>query len=74
MLVDLEDKEYFPLVEQIVDAICTQTQNPDRHFFRVMVNFHLTLIPSMLRVNINSQDRGLIPINMYAFALAGSGL
>jgi len=27
----------------------------------------------MLRVNINSQDRGLLPINMYAFALAGSG-
>jgi len=72
-MIDLKDKPYFPLVEQIVDAICVQTQNSDRHFFRTMVNFHLALIPSMLRVNIKSDDRGIVPINVYAFAFAGSG-
>jgi len=72
-MVDLEDKPHFILAETIVDAQCILTQVSDRAFFRNLVAFSLCQIASSMRVNIYTQDRGIIPINSYVINLAPSG-
>lgn len=66
-------KAHHPFVDQIVEYLCNKTQNTDKPFFRVMVVFFLTKCISALRVSVQTQDRGIIPINTYAIALAPSG-
>ena len=73
-MIDLSDKPYFALAETIVDAQCTLTQVSDRDFFRNLVAFALCQIASTMRVNIFTQDRGIIPVNSYVINLAPSGL
>lgn len=66
-------KAHHPMIEQIVDFLCNKTQNIDRPFFRVMTVYFVTKCVSALRVSLQTRDRGVIPINMYAIALAPSG-
>jgi hypothetical protein len=66
-------KAHHPMIEQIVDFLCNKTQNIDRPFFRVMTVYFITKCISALRVSLQTQDRGIIPINVYAIALAPSG-
>ena len=72
-MIDLTDKPHFALAETIVDAQCTLTQVSDRAFFRNLVAFALCQIASSMRVNIYTQDRGIIPVNSYVINLAPSG-
>lgn len=74
MKVEYHDQPFHPLVEQIVEVICEKTQNANPQFFRLLVNYHLTKMASMMRVGLKTLDRGLIPVNMYAVNLAPSGL
>lgn len=71
---DLSSVPHFPVAEKLVQAICKKTQNNDPIFFRVLVAYHLTKIASMMRTNIGTPDRGIIPVNMYAINLGNSGL
>ena len=70
---DLTQLKFHQTTEKIVEVICKKTQNLNPHFFRILVNYHLTKLASMMRVNIVTQDRGTIPINLYAINLAQSG-
>ena len=65
--------EYFPIVERLSEILMTKTRSSDPLFFRVMVSYYLAKIASMMRANIKTVDRGLIPINLYALNLAPSG-
>jgi hypothetical protein len=65
--------KYFKLSEDIVEILVAKTQSPNKHFFRVLTAYYLSKIASMMRTNIETQDRGVIPVNTYALNLMPSG-
>jgi hypothetical protein len=70
---DLSKAEYNKDSAELVKILCNKTQNSDALFFHVLVAYYFCKVTSMMRVNINTLDRGSIPINMYAINLATSG-
>lgn len=71
--IDLDTVEHHPIVEKIVDMLVTKTQNTDRKFFRVEVVYFLAKMAASMRTKLETKDRGEIPVNIYALALAVSG-
>ena len=53
--------------------LCNKTQNTDKGFFRAEVAYFLGKMASIMRATIVTKDRGEIPVNIYALALATSG-
>lgn len=72
-MIDLTGVKHHPAVEEIVEVLCNQTQNTDKGFFRTEVAFFLGKMASNMRATIVTKDRGEIPVNIYALALATSG-
>ena len=72
-LPELDTLGFHPEVESVVDTLCQKTQNDNKQFFRVLVNYYFCKVASMMRCGIATHDRGLIPVNLYAINLAGSG-
>ena len=70
---DLKTLTFHPTAEKIVDILCKKTQNTNPMFFRVLISYYLAKITAMMRVKIATQDRGEIPVNLYAINLAPSG-
>lgn len=70
---DLEQVAYNSHVESIVNILNQRTQNTEKSFFRILVCFFMTKVASSMRVTIDTEDRGNIPINNYTVALAPSG-
>ena len=62
-----------PMLAKMVDIITKKTQNEDRNFFRVEAAYFLAKMTSAMRAHIVTKDRGKIPVNLYALALATSG-
>lgn len=73
MIYDLTGVTHHPAIEEIVDVLCRKTQNNDRGFFRVEVAYFLAKMASCMGATIVTKDRGDIPVNIYAMALATSG-
>lgn len=71
---EIESADHHPIMEKIVDMLCTKTQNNDRPFFRVEVAYFFAKMASSMRAKIVTKDRGEIPVNIYAVALAVSGV
>jgi hypothetical protein len=72
-MIDLTNVVHHPAIEEIVDVLCRKTQNTDRGFFRTEVAYFLAKMASNMRALIVTKDRGEIPVNIYAMALATSG-
>lgn len=72
-MLDLSAVSHHPAIEEIVDVLCNKTQNTDRGFFRTEVSYFLGKLASSQRATIVTKDRGEIPVNIYALALATSG-
>lgn len=68
-----EEMEYNSTSEQLVQILCSKTQNSNPLFFRVLVGYYFSLVASMMRTTIATHDRGDIPVNMYALNLSTSG-
>lgn len=68
-----EEMQHHPMSEQLVEVLCEQTENTDPTFFRILVAYYFSLVASMMRAKVMTQDRGEIPINMYGINLATSG-
>jgi hypothetical protein len=68
-----EEMQHHPMSEKLVSVLCEQTENTDPTFFRILVAYYFSLVASMMRAKIMTQDRGEIPINLYAINLATSG-
>lgn len=64
---------HFPMVEKLVDILSTRNQNPDKNFFTILVCYHLSKIPAMMRVNIDALGMGKLLINFYGINCAPSG-
>ena len=68
-----DEMEYHPTSEQLVNVLRERTQRNDSLFFRVLVGYYFCLAASQMRCNIDTPDRGEIPVNMYTLNLAPSG-
>lgn len=66
-------KKYHPLSEKIVDILVRKVNNEERHFFRILAGYYLSKAASMMRCNIQTKDRGVIPVNTYVLNLMVSG-
>lgn len=71
--IDLSNVSHHPVIEEIVDVLCNKTQTTDKNFFRTEVAYFLGKMASCMRASVVTKDRGEIPINVYALALATSG-
>ena len=69
----VSEMAYHPMSEQVVDILCTKTQNQERLFFRVVLAYYWAQIASSMRAEIHGFDRGSLPINIYALNLSPSG-
>src|SRR6185312_14130191 len=72
-MIDLSSAKHHPALEEIVEVICNKTQTTDKGFFRVAVAFFFAKMASSMRAKVYTKDRGEIPVNVYALALANSG-
>ena len=72
-MIDMTGISHHPAIEEIVEVLCNKTQNTDRGFFRVEMAYFLAKMASSMRATIVTKDRGEIPVNIYALALATSG-
>jgi len=70
---NFEDMEFHPDSEKLVEILCNKTQNDNPLFFRILVAYYFTKVASMMRCKIDTHDRGILPVNMYAINLATSG-
>lgn len=72
-MIDFSTIKHHPAIDEIVAVICNKTQNVDRGFYDVEVAYFLGKMAASMRVNLVTKDRGEIPVNIYALALATSG-
>jgi hypothetical protein len=72
-MIDLTGVEHHPALTTIVDVLCDKTQNTDRGFFNVEAAYFLGKMAAAMRASIITKDRGEVPVNIYALALATSG-
>jgi len=72
-MIDLTGVKHHPAIDEIVEVLCNKTQNTDKSFFRVETAYFLGKMASSMRATIVTKDRGDIPVNIYALALATSG-
>lgn len=73
MSLDLATLQHHPAITEIVDVLCAKTQQENRIFFQAEVAYFLGKMASTMRATIVTKDRGEIPVNVYAMALAPSG-
>ena len=69
----MTDPRYFKFSEEIVDILVAKTQSQNRHFFRLLVAYYLSKVTSMMRCNIETRDRAILPVNTYVLNLMPSG-
>lgn len=72
-MIELMDTGHHTAIEEIVEVLCAKTQNKDKGFFRTEVAYFLAKMASCQRAVIVTKDRGEVPVNIYALALATSG-
>jgi len=70
---DLSTVGHFKPAEKLVRILMKKTQNNNPLFFRVLVAYYFSKVASMMRTDIKTHDRGVIPVGMYALNLANSG-
>ena len=72
-MIDLTGVEHHLALTEMVDVLCNKTQNDDRSFFQVEAAYFISKMASSMRAVVVTRDRGEIPVNCYALALATSG-
>jgi hypothetical protein len=70
---DFNDMVFHPMSEDLVKTLCARTDNLNPLFFRVHLAFYWGQLASMMRNNLNTIDRGELPINIYAINMMTSG-
>ena len=73
MAYDLEGVQHHPAISEMVDVLCAKTQKTDRTFFACVSAYFISKMAANMRATIVTKDRGDIPVNCYALALATSG-
>ena len=74
MLKPLEELDYHPTSAKIVKILRGKTQNTESDlYFHVLTAFFFAQMASSMRAEVVTQDRGNLPINLYACGLMTSG-
>lgn len=60
-------------LELATEALLSHIPVEDPLFFRTMISYYFATMASAMRCSIRTPDRNIIPINVYALALAPSG-
>ncbi len=69
----IEQTSHHKAMNDLVDVLCHRTGNVNRDFFQAEVAYFLGLIPTSMRAQIDSPERGQLPLNIYSIGLATSG-
>lgn len=72
-MIDLDTVKHHPVIDDMASVLCNRTQNQDRGFFDIEAAYFLGKMAASMRVAIITKDRGEVPVNIYALALATSG-
>lgn len=72
-LPDMTSVDHHPAVQDIAEYLSVLTMNNDLPLFRTIAASYLVLPASILHAKIRGENIGLLPINSYTIALAGSG-
>lgn len=72
-MIDLTGVNHHPTLSGIVDVICTRKRTKDRGFFNAVVAYFFGKMASSMRASVVTKDRGEVPVNIFALALAESG-
>lgn len=73
-LTDYSKFSYHPKSEVIVNVLRKVNQNTESDsYFRVLGSFYVGQVASTMRASVTTEDRGVIPVNIYALCLAASG-
>lgn len=70
---DLSKVKLFHVTRKLAKILCQKTMTDDSLFFELLVSYNLAKLAAMMRCNIQTLDRGIIPVSMYAMNLAPSG-
>lgn len=74
-MTDYSKFPYHAVSEQFVNTLRKQNQNTESdNYFRVLASFYLAQVASTMRTTISTEDRGDIPVNLYALLTAPSGM
>lgn len=74
LLKEVEEASYHPVGERIVRLLRKMNQNTESdHYFRTLAVFYQAQMASTMRAQVHTEDRGLLPINVYALLTAPSG-
>lgn len=71
--IDYEKLPHFHMVDKLTNALMAKTGQYNGHFFNILSAYCYSLIAANMSVSIDTKDRGLMPVNMYAISLADSG-
>ena len=72
-MINLNQIQHNPMLEELVDIVCNKTNNFDRNYYRQVAMFFLGTVSTCMRAHIKSKDRGIVPLNIFTIALARSG-
>lgn len=72
-LEEVKKISHHPVLDSVVKYLCLKTSNYCPDFFRVQTLYYLALMSSSMRIEIDSEERGILPTNIYTIALAPSG-
>jgi len=73
--MDIENFSYNPTQERICAVLRNKMQNKHNdHYHRVLVSWFFAQMATNMHCEIVTQDRGSLPVNMYATLLGVSGL
>lgn len=72
-MIDLTGVKHHPALDDIVNVLCARTGNRERYFFQAITAYFFSVMASNMRANVRTEDRGEVPVNCYAIAMAESG-
>ena len=73
--MDISKFTYHPIQEQIVAIINNKMQNQHNNtYHRVLTSWFFAQMATNMHCSIETEDRGILPVNMYAILTGVSGL
>jgi len=66
-------KHHSPFIKDIATVLLHKTENTDASFFKAELAYFVCKAASLMGVTLQTKDKGFIPVNAYAIALATSG-
>ena len=73
LLEDIEKYKHFDKSEQLVKILKGTNKAADDNFFRVLSAYYFAKLATIMRTEIVTPDRGILPPNLFCLSLATSG-